>query len=305
MVVKYFETKTAHPGYFERSTFKQGVWATVLRPSATDLADVAEQFNLNPSQLAHVHDHGELPRLEFADDVTYIFIRHAYTSAHGERQTAPLLLVLKTDALIIIVPRALAQEFSPTRATKTLRGTSLQMIEHVLDQYGIFLDEITHRIKTLRRSLHTHEISNQDLVYFVTLEEELNDFVSSLEPLGAIFQRLLLAHHFPLTAHETETLNDLILKNQQLLNSSSTLLRGIESIRNAHGTIATNNLNRTMKILTVAIVLITLPNVIFGMLGMNMAIPFTKEVWSFPATVGLTFLLTFLVFIIARKKKIF
>ena len=305
MVVKYFETKTAHLGYFERTTFKQGVWATVVGPSATDLADVAEQFNLNPTQLAHVRDHEELPRLEFADDVTYLFIRHAYTSAHGERVTAPLLLVLKNDALIIIIPRALAQEFTPPRATKTLRGTSLQMVEHVLNQYGIFLEEITHRIKTLRQSLHTHEISNQDLVSFVTLEEELNDFVSSLEPLSAIFQRLMLAHHFPLTAHETETLSDLILKNQQLLSSSTTLLRGIESIRNAHGTIATNNLNRTMKTLTVAIVLITLPNVIFSMLGMNMSVPFSKESWSFPVTISLTFLLTFIVFIVARKKKIF
>lgn len=305
MVVKYFETKTAHTGYFERTEYKDGCWAIVVGPTASDLDDLAEQFNLVRSQLEHVRDHEELPRLEFSDDATYLFIRHAYTSSHGERETAPLLLILKPETLIVVIPRPLAQELVLTRASRTLRGTTLQVVEHVLDQYGVFLDEITHRIKALRVSLHTHVISNQDLAYFVSLEEELNDFVSSLEPLNAILQRLVLAHHFPLTAHENEVLSDLILKNQQLLNASSTLLRSIESIRNAHGTIATNNLNRTMKVLTVATVLLALPNVIFACLGMNFPIPYQTEHWGFFAAIGLAVVLTSFVFIIARKRKIF
>lgn len=305
MVVKYFETKTAHPGYLERAEYKDGCWGVVVSPTASDLDDLAEQFNLLRSQLEHVRDHEELPRLEFSDDTTYLFIRHAYTSPHGERETAPLLLILRPEVLLVVIPRPLAQELKLTHASHTLRGTALQVIEHVLDQYGVFLDEITHQIKTLRRSLHTHEISNHDLAYFVTLEEELNDFVSSLEPMNAILQRLVLAHHFPLTAHENEVLSDLILKNQQLLNASETLMRGIESLRNAHGTIATNNLNRTMKILTVATVLLALPNVIFACLGMNFPIPFQGTKWGFYAAILLAVGVMGLVYLIARRRKFF
>lgn len=305
MTVKYFETKTAHPGYHERTSYKDGCWAVVVSPTATDLDDLAEQFNLLRSQLEHVRDREELPRLEFNDDTTYLFIRHTYTSAHGERETAPLLLILRPEVFIVVIPRHLAQEFKFQHVSHTLRGTTLQVIEHVLDQYGVYLDEITHQIKTLRRSLHTHEISNQDLAHFVTLEEELNDFVSSLEPMNAILQRLVLAHHFPLTAHENEVLGDLILKNQQLLNATQTLLRGIESLRNAHGTIATNNLNRTMKVLTVATVLLALPNVIFACLGMNFPIPFQGTHWGFYVAISLAVLLTSTVYWIARRRKIF
>lgn len=306
MTIKYYESKPAHAGYQQREQYKDGSWAMVTSPTSADLDDLAEQFNLTRSQLTHVRDHEELPRLEFHDDVLYLFIRHAYTSAHGERETAPLLLIGKSETLLVIDPHPLAQEFNPERASRTLRGTTLQVIEHVLDQYGVYLDEITHRIKSLRRSLHKHEISNQDLAYFVTLEEELNDFVTSLEPMNAILQRLVLAHHFPLTAHESEVLGDLSLKNQQLLNATTTLLSSIESIRNAHGTIATNNLNRTMKILTVATVLLTLPNVVFGSLGMNMRMPeFFQQLWAYPLIILVTFFISFLVYIIARKKKIF
>jgi magnesium transporter len=305
MTVKYLETKPAHPGYHEREGYKAGCWAIVSGPTAHELDDVAEQFNLSRSQLAHVRDREELPRLEFTDDATYLFIRHAYTSSRGERETSPLLMVLRRDALITIIPRPLAQDLKTDRASRTLRGTTLQVIGHVLDSYSVFLDEITHRIKSLRHSLHNHEISNQDLAYFVTLEEELNDFVSSLEPLNAILQRLVLAHHFPLTTAENETLGDLILENQQLLNASSTLLRSIESIRNAHGTIATNNLNRTMKILTIATVLLALPNVIFGSLGMNIPLPFRNEWWAYPVTIGGTFCITVAVYLFARKRRIF
>lgn len=307
MLVKYYESKPAQPGYHERAEFKDGCWVVVTSPTSSELDDLAEQLNLSRAQLAHVRDHEELPRLEFNDDTTYMFIRHAYTTSHGERETAPLLMVLKPSSLVVIIPRPLAQELNTERASKTLRGTTLQVIAQVLDQYGIFLDEITHRIKILRHSLHNHEISNQDLAYFVTLEEELNDFVSSLEPMNAILQRLVLAHHFPLTAHENEVLSDLILKNQQLLNSSSTLLRSIESIRNAHGTIATNNLNRTMKILTVATVLLALPNVIFGSLGMNIPIPdaIREAPWAYPVVFFGTIGLTVATYVVARKRKIF
>lgn len=307
MVVKYFERTPAVTGYKERIEFKEGCWAVVVSPTMDELRDLAEQFNLSVGQLAHVRDREELPRLEFTDDATYMFMRHVYTSAHGERETAPLLLVLRHETLLVIIPRPLAQDLKLEKASKTLRGTTLQIIEHVLDQYSVFLDDITHRIKSLRRSLHNHEISNHDLAYFVTLEEELNDFLSSLEPLNAILQRLILAHHFPLTAHENEVLNDLILMNQQLLNSSAGLLRSIESIRNTHGTIATNNLNKTMKILTVATVLLALPNVIFGSLGMNIPIPsaIRDAWWAYPVILLGTLGLTLAVYIFARRKKIF
>lgn len=307
MVVKYFETKTTHATYQERAEYKDGCWVIVQGPSIAELDDLAEKFELNRSHLENVRDHEEQPRLEYAEEATYIFIRHAYTTAHGERETAPLLMILKHEVLIVIIPRPLAQDLPTGKASKTLRGTTLQVIEHVLGQYGVFLEEITHRIRTQRRSLHTHEISNQDLVHFVSLEEELNDFVSSLEPLNAMMQRLMLARHFPLNAHENEVLSDLILKNQQLLSASSTLLRSIESIRNAHGTIATNNLNRTMKILTVATVLLALPNMIFGSFGVNIPLPeaIRTSPWSYPLVVVGTFSLTAAVYVVARKRKIF
>ncbi len=42
-----------------------------------------------------------------------------------------------------------------------------------------------------------------------------------------------------------------------------------------------------MTILTVATILIALPNVIFGMYGMNVRLPFESARWAFEAIVGL------------------
>jgi magnesium transporter len=260
---------------------------------------------LSATQLAHVKDREELPRLEFTDEAIYLFMRHAYLNSRGERETAPLLLVLCRETLLLILPRPFAQDFRTDKASRTLRGTTLQMIEHVLDQYSGYLDDVSHHIKALRRGLHNHEISNHDLVNFVTLEEDLNDFALSLEPLNAILQRLVLAHHFPLTASEDELLADLILKNQQLVSACTSHLKSIESIRNAHGTIATNNLNRTIKFLTAATVLLNVPSVIFFALGMNILVPYHNSPWALPVIVGGAFILTITVFLVFKRRRIF
>ena len=60
-----------------------------------------------------------------------------------------------------------------------------------------------------------------------------------------------------------------------------------------------------MKTLTVFTVLITLPNVFYGMYGMNIALPFANAPWAYAAIVGFTFVLILAVFMIAKKLRIF
>lgn len=60
-----------------------------------------------------------------------------------------------------------------------------------------------------------------------------------------------------------------------------------------------------MKILTAATVMIALPNVFFGMYGMNVDLPFQQAGWAYFFVAGVTLTVTFVVFIIARLKRVF
>jgi magnesium transporter len=60
-----------------------------------------------------------------------------------------------------------------------------------------------------------------------------------------------------------------------------------------------------MKTLTVLTLLVALPNVFYGMYGMNISLPFAEEPWAYGAILVFTLTVVVLVIAIARKKNIF
>ncbi|PLS82036.1 hypothetical protein CYG49_00165, partial [Candidatus Saccharibacteria bacterium] len=159
--------------------------------------------------------------------------------------------------------------------------------------------------KIIRSRLRTHNVANQDFIDFVLIEDELNEFLSALLPTTAILRRLLLGRHIPLFDQDQDIVEDLLLNNEQSIEGCQSNIKSIVNIREAYSTISSNNLNRSMKILTGATVMIALPNVFFGMYGMNIALPFQEETWAYAAIVLITMLVAITIFLIARIKRIF
>ena len=60
-----------------------------------------------------------------------------------------------------------------------------------------------------------------------------------------------------------------------------------------------------MKILTAATVIIALPNVLYGMFGMNVPLPYQHQPWMFIVILSLTVILTVAIFVIGRAKRVF
>ena len=146
---------------------------------------------------------------------------------------------------------------------------------------------------------------NQDFIDFVMIEDELNEFLSSLMPTNATLRRLLLGRYMPLFDEDQDIVEDLLLNNEQSIEACNSNLKSIDNIREAYSSISSHNLNSTMKVLTVATVLIALPNVFYGMYGMNVPLPFQEEPWAYFMIVGFTLFMIVFIFWFARKRKLF
>lgn len=290
--------------------YQSGAWVCVENPTAEEIDQLVDRFKLDPGHLEDALDADEMPRLEKEGDLTYIFVRYAYTDENLELTTSPLLFVVGPDLFITIALHSLPRlqrfvngkvEFSTTQRTKLV----LQILDQIVDQYEVFINNISRQIKLIRSRLRTHDVGNQDFIDFVLIEDELNEFLSALLPTTAILRRLMLGRHIPLFAEDQDIVEDLLLNNEQSIEGCRSNVKSIVNIREAYSTIASNNLNRTMKILTAATMLIALPNVFFGMFGMNVNLPFEHESWAFAMVLGITLLTTFLVLVFSRVKKIF
>ncbi len=290
--------------------YKPGAWVCVESPSEDEVEGLVKRFKLDAGHLEDALDADEMPRLEKEGELTYIFVRYAYTNDDLELTTSPLLFVVGPDILITIAHNSLPRlqrfiggklEFSTTQRTKLV----LQILDQIVDQYEVFVNNISRQIKTIRTRLRSHDVGNQDFIDFVLIEDELNEFLSAMLPTTAILRRLMLGRHIPLFEEDQELIEDLLLNNEQSIEGCRSNVKSIVNIREAYSTIASNNLNRSMKILTAATVIIALPNVFYGMFGMNVDLPFQHQPWAYFMVVSITVILMVTIFLLGRAKKIF
>jgi len=290
--------------------YQPGCWVCVESPTPEEIDALIERYKLDPGHLEDALDADEMPRLERESDHTYIFVRYAYTNDELELTTAPLLFIVSKDELITVALHSLPRlqrfisgkvEFYTTQRTKLV----LQIMDQIVDQYEVFINNIGRQIKIIRSRLRSHNVENQDFIDFVLIEDELNEFLSALLPTTAILRRLLLGRHIPLFESDQDIVEDLLLNNEQSIEGCQSNIKSIVNIREAYSTISSNNLNRSMKILTAATVMLALPNVLFGMFSMNVTLPFQEESWAVSFVLSFTLIACLAIFLYARRKKIF
>lgn len=309
-MIKYYYKSLRNPQVQELDDYKRGSWIYVEAPSAEETQYLIDKFKLDPGHIEDSLDEDEMPRLEKEGEQTYMFVRYAYKNNEAELVTIPLLFVFSDDIIVTISLVNLPVKdkflngkinFASTQRTKLV----LQIMHEIVEQYDRFINGTSKQIKLIRSRLRGHEISNQDFIDFVLIEDELNEFLAALMPMNATLRRLLRGRYIPLFEEDQDLIEDLLLNNEQSIEACSSNIKSIVNIREAYSSISSNNLNRTMKLLTGATVLITLPNVIFGMYGMNIGLPFQHEPWAYTLVIIASILICTTVFVVGRKRRIF
>jgi magnesium transporter len=309
-MIKYYYKSLRNQQVQELTDYKRGSWIYVEAPSAEEVEFLVEKFKLDPGHLEDSLDEDEMPRLEKEGEQTYMFVRYAYKNVEAELITVPLLFVFSDDIIMTISLVRLPCldtflggkiTFASTQRTKLV----LQILHEIVEQYDRYINSTSKQIKLIRSRLRGHEISNQDFIDFVLIEDELNEFLAALMPTNATLRRLLRGRYIPLFEEDQDLIEDLLLNNEQSIEACSSNIKSIVNIREAYSSISSNNLNRTMKILTGATVLITLPNVLFGMYGMNIGLPFQHQPWAYIFVMLASIFICVAVFVAGRAKRIF
>lgn len=309
-MIKYFYKSLRTASMRELEQPQRGCWVYVEAPSDKEIEQLVSKFKLDESIVRDALDADEMPRLEREGDQSYIFVRFVYKNDDGELVTAPLLFVFGNDVTITISLVRLPSldtffsgkiDFATTQRAKLI----LQILQQVSEHYDAYIKGAAKQIKAIRSRLRGHDISNQDFLDFVTIEDEINEFQSSLMPTNATLRRLLLGRYMPLFEEDQDIVEDLLLNNEQSIEACRSSMKSIVNIREAYTSISSNNLNRTIKILTIATVMLNIPNLFYQMYGMNIDLPLQKEAWAFEAMISFTILLVLLVALFARRKRIF
>jgi magnesium transporter len=184
---------------------------------------------------------------------------------------------------------------------KSTKHVFLQLTSHVISKYEHLIHSTGTYIHNTSQRLRTHEVDNKDFINFVTVEHDLNEYHTNLTALQALLARLRENRHAIFGDKDCEFIEDMVLHVNQLLVATDSHKNTIDSIRNAYTTISNNTLNQRMKKLTLLTLLVALPNVFFGMFGMNVLLPFADQPWAYAAITGFSVALVVLVALFIRR----
>lgn len=264
---------------------KAGAWCHVVQPTSSELDTVAEQFGLDRNILNDAIDAYEAPRVEVDNGATYVFVRYCRPE-DPDIPTEPMLIIYTSNAIVTIMrsnDNVLEQLINGTVHILTTQKTKtfLHILEQINRSYRVQLNIVAKQILRFRSQLRQTEVSSVDIIRFIELEEDVNEFLSALQPQGLVLNALESGKYMRLYEDDKDLVEDIMLSTSELIELSKSRLRSIINIRQAYDAIATNNLNRTFRRLTSIAIFLTVPTIIGGIFGMNVALPFQHNQYAF------------------------
>lgn len=297
--------KTERDTEFQRiDTFRSGCWIYVKEATLEDLEKIISVTGLELADIRDSLDKYELPRIEHLGDSLILFVRHPAEEEPGA-YTNTLTLILRGDCFIAISPHrsSLIEQFISNNVSFDI-GQTTKLVLHILLK---ITQDYTSGIKKVRHSIleprHENLIDSRVIVTLMDNEEVLNQYLTSLVPMRNLLETMAAGRYVNLLEQDVELVDDLMIALKQSEDICRVNIKSIRSLRDSYQIIFTNNVNRTIKLLTALTVIVTIPTIIASIYGMNVALPLQNSPYAFFAIILITILGTATaIFLFLRKR---
>ena len=291
-------------------------WISLVKPTEKELAEVAEQYCIEPDDLRAALDEEERSRIELEDNYTLILVDiPAVEKSKGKDiyTTEPLGIILAKDAIITVcleetpVLYALKQKHANELRTHMRTRFVLQILYRNASLYLQYLRVINKLSDKIEQKLHG-STENRELIELLELEKSLVYFTTSLRSNEVVLEKLLKSDRVKKYPEDEDLLEDVIVENRQAIEMSNIYSGILSGMMDAFASVISNNLNIVMKFLAVMTIVLSVPTIIFAAYGMNVApqgMPFANSPYGFLIIVLLSFVVSIAVAVYFSKKKMF
>jgi magnesium transporter len=267
---------------------KEGCWIHIEEATPDDLATLAHHLGLEQIDLQDCLDKYEVPRIERIQSTVLIFTRHP-TEYETGLYTSTLAIILAPHYIATVAPHQchLVQNF----LVQKNKHSTLQKSKLLISLLLKITQDFTAHIRRVRHSVLRQEkemitVDSDDITALTKNEEVLNQYQSTLIPLRNVLEAITSGRYTNLYEKDQELLEDLLNAVKQSEDLCSISLKSIRSLRDSYQIIFTNNLHKTIKLLTALTILFSIPTMIASLYGMNVTLPFSSHPFAFFYLVG-------------------
>lgn len=279
-------------------------WVKIVDPSQEEISSIAETFNLDKDLMLDGLDVYEVPRVEEFDGKLYLFLR--VPNIKENQYTSSMLLILTREGVFTISKDELPFYDAVLNDKKILTTKSTNFLLNLLSlAYKQYSLEIRNSIKTVNKERRQFsKLGNKDIIYLIKQEDLLNDFMFSLGPLIDVHKQLSKFRRIKFEESEKEMIEDLVVDLDQASVNCRSTLKNISNMRVYYSTTLSNNLNKTIGLLTIFTIFLTIPTLLSSIYGMNIPLPYQNSENVLYWLLGIVFLSYIFLIYLMRKFRI-
>ncbi|MGM9525159.1 MAG: magnesium transporter CorA family protein [Peptococcaceae bacterium] len=272
-------------GYLEEvSEYCDGNWVNLISPTAEEVKDVSQHFDIELQDMISALDEDERARVDADDDYTLIIIDVPYREEEDGRDaygTVPMAIILgdKQQKYIITIclrEIPLVEDFSRGKIKKfyTYKKTRfiIQILYRNATYYLQYLRMLERSSGKIEQELHK-STRNEELFQLLSLDKSLVYLSNSLRANELVLERLMRLESVKKYPEDEELLEDAIVENKQAIEMANVYSSILDVTMEAYSSVISNNLNSVMKVLTSITIILTIPTMIFSFFGMNVPLP--------------------------------
>jgi magnesium transporter len=274
-------------------SYAKNCWIKITSPTDDEINQIIEKFELDKERVMDGLDIYENSKIDIEDDKHYIFLSvptekivHEYTSS---------FLIIHGKNLFITISKNPLEIFDSIlegkRKVDSFSNISnlLRILFFISRSFEKQLRQITKETKSNRTDLS--KLTNKDIVKLINDEDKLNDYIASFGGIIQSYNRILREKSMKFADKDQEVIKDLIEDLNETLTLCKSTLRTISNMRTYYSTKLSNDLNKSVTILTMFTIFLTIPMVLSSMYGMNIKLPFQEDTNAFSyiifTTIGL------------------
>ncbi|CAC8632688.1 Magnesium and cobalt transport protein corA [Staphylococcus aureus] len=287
-------------------------WINVVEPDREEIENLMEQYNIPEDFIRDPLDSEESSRIEYDEDTGYSLIIIDLPIVNSTNRsvlsfvTIPLGIIIGNGIIVTVCDAE--NEFLENLPKRDINlkfhsRFALEILTTIADHYNRNLRLLNKSRIRIEKELKNN-ITNKQLFKLMEVEKSLVYFLAALKGNDTIIKKLFRLPAIKRFEEDEELLEDLIIENNQAIETTELHQRILESITTSYASLLSNDMNTIMKTLTLLTVLLTLPTLVFSFFGMNVPLPIDDHSYiSWIIVVGISLILVVIVSIFLWRKQ--
>ena len=296
-MVQFYKTENLRVVALEE--FESRCWVDMVNPTDDEVDDVCALTGIPEELLKAALDEEESARVEADEGATMYIVDSPMLvdTEDGDAYTTIPVAIIYNAKCIVTVSLNANPVFSGFRSNRTRVETQKPvgfvlnfMLENV-KRFSSLLKQIDKKSLRLQAELHK-SMRNQELIELLDLQNALVYFSTALSGNSSVYGRLSRLESMQTNEDYQDLYEDVLIEHRQAVEMCTIYRDILKTTMDAFSSVISNNVNDVVKRLTIITILVAIPTLIAGLLGMNIDLPFgmglngDTSAWAFWCVLG-------------------